>query len=1130
MATINKIKIGDTNYDLKGSIFYGVCDTDAATAEKIVTVDGNFTLYTGVTVAIKFVNANSASVAPALNVNGTGSKAIARYGETYASTGTSTTGWRAGAVQIFVYDGTSWIRDFWENTTYSNLSLGQGYGTCSTAEATQAKVVTMSSYTFSKGGVVTVKFTNAVPASSTLNINSKGAKAIYYRGATIKANVIKAGDTATFMTEDASTDKYHLIAIDRWQKDIEEILLKLDDIYYEWLYLQEVGYINTFEATSDDGIAYIATTEGYTASDLYTGCNIIIVPDVNNAANPTLKLGNTNAVGIRYYNRLNGSAAAVPAGWLKANKPYKLTYDGTYWILENNAFPIQTQDLTSAPMVLGGYLATDGTLSTVQKDIPGYYNVFIKGGKQGTQKGHHIYNAQIHPDAREFCYIEPTYEEGAGLLTIKGTITGLTDYYNGLTVFFLLDWNISNYPTVKLQINDLAAKNITKSVSLGTVTTQLITDVTSARMIALTYYNNSWKPLAGAAPVATYTTVAGSLIYQNGLLRGQDKYKLDRYPNMLSSEDGNYKFLFHNPSAQTISWVTPPIRSGTGSNSVINSAQYPSTASGVLSFAFGESNNVAQRCGTAFGIANKLTTDAVGDDKGCSFATGWKNTIDSGYSFAIGDNNTITKKGYVFGSTNDNNSLNGFIVGSNNIVDTYGGGYCLAIGDTNHIQKNSTHVYALGSQNSCINTNNEGTTTISRYNYLFGYNNTAGDDSTGSCVCSVAIGGKNTIKSYNASNVETGSSSSLSKNIGSVALGFGNTAGTGSTSGYAIGTYNTASGTNATAMGYSNTSSNQGTVAIGYSNSASASGSVAIGSSNSVTGNYSCAVGYSNNITVMNASAFGYDHTVSSAYASAIGYQNTASGNYAIAAGKNLTAAARSTVFGHYNDTFTGMSSDGSTTGAMVVLGRGTSSSKFNLWSIQANGDMYLKGTGQYKTGSGDYAEYFEWSDGNVDNEDRRGRFVTIDENEKIRFATADDDYILGIVSGCPGVLGDAHEEDWKGRFLRDIYNAPIYEEREVEAEIDEESGEIITPAHTDTFQVENPEYDPTREYIGRKDRPEWSPIGMLGKLTVDDDGTCEVGGFAAPGKDGIATRGTSINGYKVIARLDENHVRVIFR
>lgn len=363
MATINKIKIGDTNYDLKGSIFYGVCDTAAATAEKTVTVDGNFTLYTGATVAIKFVNENT-SIAPGLNVNGTGAKAIARYGTTYVGIGT-TLDWRAGAVQIFVYDGTSWIRDFWENTTYSNLSLGQGYGTCSTVEATLAKVVTMTSYTFSKGGVVTVKFTNAVPAKSTMNINNKGAKAIYYRGDAIKANVIKAGDTATFMTEDASRDKYHLIAIDRWQEDIKDIYDKLDDIYYEWLYLQEVGYINTFEATSDDGVAYVATTEGYTTSDLYTGCNIIIVPDMNNADSPTLKLGNTNAIGIRYYNKLNGSASGVPAGWLKANKPYKLTYDGTYWILENNAFPIQTQNLTSAPMVLGGYLATDGTLSTV---------------------------------------------------------------------------------------------------------------------------------------------------------------------------------------------------------------------------------------------------------------------------------------------------------------------------------------------------------------------------------------------------------------------------------------------------------------------------------------------------------------------------------------------------------------------------------------------------------------------------------------------------------------------------------------------------------------------------------------------------------------------------------------------
>jgi hypothetical protein len=72
-------------------------------------------------------------------------------------------------------------------------------------------------YSLATGGIVSVKFTNAVPANATLNINSKGAKAIYYRGSAITANIIKAGDIATFIY----SSRYHLISIDRWQKDIE---------------------------------------------------------------------------------------------------------------------------------------------------------------------------------------------------------------------------------------------------------------------------------------------------------------------------------------------------------------------------------------------------------------------------------------------------------------------------------------------------------------------------------------------------------------------------------------------------------------------------------------------------------------------------------------------------------------------------------------------------------------------------------------------------------------------------------------------------------------------------------------------------------------------------------------------
>lgn len=199
-------------------IYYGTCATAAATAAKVVTLTDatGFSLTTGTVVIVKFTYANSVAN-PTLNVNSTGAKSIMRYGTTAASTSSSTSGWVAGAVQILVYDGTNWVRDYWNNTTYANYSLGQGYGTCTTAEATTAKVVTLSNYALSAGGIVSVKFTYAVPASATMNINSKGAKNIYYRGAAITAGVIKAGDIATFMYDGT---QYHLVAVDRWQEDI----------------------------------------------------------------------------------------------------------------------------------------------------------------------------------------------------------------------------------------------------------------------------------------------------------------------------------------------------------------------------------------------------------------------------------------------------------------------------------------------------------------------------------------------------------------------------------------------------------------------------------------------------------------------------------------------------------------------------------------------------------------------------------------------------------------------------------------------------------------------------------------------------------------------------------------------
>lgn len=73
------------------------------------------------------------------------------------------------------------------------------YGTCSTAAATTAKTVTCSGFALITGAEITVKFTVANTASSpTLNVNSTGAKAIYYRGAAISASALAANRTYTF--------------------------------------------------------------------------------------------------------------------------------------------------------------------------------------------------------------------------------------------------------------------------------------------------------------------------------------------------------------------------------------------------------------------------------------------------------------------------------------------------------------------------------------------------------------------------------------------------------------------------------------------------------------------------------------------------------------------------------------------------------------------------------------------------------------------------------------------------------------------------------------------------------------------------------------------------------------------
>ena len=74
------------------------------------------------------------------------------------------------------------------------------FGTCSTAAATAAKVVSCTGFTLATGAEITVQFTVTNSAASpTLNVNNTGAKAITYRNAAISAKYLAANRVYKFV-------------------------------------------------------------------------------------------------------------------------------------------------------------------------------------------------------------------------------------------------------------------------------------------------------------------------------------------------------------------------------------------------------------------------------------------------------------------------------------------------------------------------------------------------------------------------------------------------------------------------------------------------------------------------------------------------------------------------------------------------------------------------------------------------------------------------------------------------------------------------------------------------------------------------------------------------------------------
>jgi hypothetical protein len=186
----------------------------------------------------------------------------------------------------------------------------------------------------------------------------------------------------------------------------------------------------------------------------------------------------------------------------------------------------------------------------------------------------------------------------------------------------------------------------------------------------------------------------------------------------------------------------------------------------------------------------------------------------------------------------------------------------------------------------------------------------------------------------------------------------------------------------------------------------------------------------------------------------------------------------------------------------------GLGDTEFNL-----RGDGTGLCDGSWTGGGADYAEFFEWEDGNYSLEDRRGFSVVLTGN-KIRAALQGEEPI-GVISANPSVVGDSAWNKWSEKYLKDDFGSYIMEDHDsiswVEEIIDQRGNKSEKPHNYESHTIPsdvvippdavikshddngmklqhrklNPAFDPDLEYIPREDRPEWACVGLLGKLRV---------------------------------------------
>lgn len=149
------LKPDDIDYTFEKP-YFGVCETEAATAAKVVTCD-EFALKKGALLAVQFTYGNTGS-SPSMNVNGTGAKAICGTNGYYVSTNM----WTANQVVLFVYNGTWWIALYCLNATTARYGVTMLSNSTSSTSTTLAATPYAVKLAYDRSSWTSISLTNAL--------------------------------------------------------------------------------------------------------------------------------------------------------------------------------------------------------------------------------------------------------------------------------------------------------------------------------------------------------------------------------------------------------------------------------------------------------------------------------------------------------------------------------------------------------------------------------------------------------------------------------------------------------------------------------------------------------------------------------------------------------------------------------------------------------------------------------------------------------------------------------------------------------------------------------------------------------------------------------------------------------